>query len=62
MPFIFYNHKIIIRITLFFLLGSAFAVHKGHAQLPVDFRTEQVFLTTDKTDYNVDDTIHIEEF
>lgn len=60
MPFIFYNHKIIIRITLFFLLGSAFAVHKGHAQLPVDFRTEQVFLTTDKTDYNVDDTIHIE--
>lgn len=30
------------------------------AQLPTDFRTEQIFLTTDKMDYAKDDTIRVE--
>ena len=29
------------------------------AQNPTDFRTEQIYLTTDKKDYNPDDTISI---
>lgn len=46
-----------LTITIFLaILANMIAM----AQLPTDFRTEQIFLTTDRRDYNPDDTIRVE--
>ena len=60
MPVITFHTNIILCPKLLFLLFPIFAVLKGYAQLPIDFRTEQIYLMTDKKDYNADDTINIE--
>lgn len=45
---------------ILFLTSLLFFSRFGLAQLPTDFRTEQIFLTTDKVDYAKDDTIRVE--
>lgn len=56
-----HSHTLTImrRFTLFLFLSIAFTVLIT-AQNPTDFRTEQIYLTTDKKDYNANDTISIE--
>lgn len=45
---------------LLLILLSVFPHTIAKAEIPDDFRTEQIYLVADKTEYNIEDTIHIE--